>query len=495
MILQHDARPRALAALPGRGGRVECKSLKGHHDTTHSAEVTPGPAATHSVRWRVHIALSPDWGASGTVHDLAVGSTLFGRAPDGTGIAFDDPRMSRNHCALVDRGGRDSLELIDLDSRNGTWLAGRRTSRARVGHGAVLRVGGTLLIVESDLGRSPEYGMPTPEMPGVSEAARMVRAALDRAARDSLPCLIHGETGTGKEFAASELYRRSGRPGALVRVNLAAVAETLFESELFGHARGAFTGASAATQGRIREADRGMLVFDEIGELTLPLQAKLLRVLEEGHVRPVGGSADVAVDVRFVASTNAALGHLVGEGTFRRDLLARLRSHVIQLPPLVERRPDLMELCDAVLPRAVEPGATASWREQTSIEAAEALHLHLWPDNLRDLRAALVHADAHRRDGRVSLSSLPPDVVARSPALAARPAARTSEVVKARPSLASAVFDRPSEETLRELLARHAGNIDHVAQELGRHRRQIYRWLDYAGIDGTDLARYRDGQP
>ena len=466
--------------------------MKKHYDTTHDAEMPLVPTAADGVRWRVHVAVSPDTAAAGQAYDLGVGSTLFGRAPDGSGIAFDDPRMSRNHCALVDSGGHDGLELIDLDSRNGTWLAGRRSSRARVGHGAVLRVGSTLLIVESDLGRSPEFGPPTHEVPGISEAARMVRAALDGAARDGLPCLIQGETGTGKEFAATELHRRSGRPGALVRVNLAAVAETLFESELFGHVRGAFTGASAATLGRIREADRGMLVFDEIGELTLALQAKLLRVLEECHVRPVGGSGDVDVDVRFVASTNATLGHLVSIGTFRRDLLARLRCHVVQLPPLVERRPDLMDLCDAVAPRAVAEGGISSWRQQMSIEAAEALHLHVWPDNMRELRAALVHAEVNRRDGLVALSSLPAEVVARSPSPVPRPAARPSEGARPRSTAASAAFERPGADALRDLLTRHAGNIDRVAQELGRHRRQIYRWLEYAGISAADLARYRD---
>ncbi len=470
-----------------------------NEDTTRSAQRQWSAQTALPVTWRLHVAVSPCPAAVGRILTLQVGRTVFGRAPgdDGLARAFADPQMSRQHLALVHLGGHDALEVEDLKSHNGTWLGGRRVLRARVGHGAVLRLGGTVLIVESDLNRHAGFDTPTPAIPGRSEAARTVRAELDMAARDALPVLITGETGTGKELAAEELHRLSGRRGALVRVNLAALSENLFESELFGHTRAAFTGAGAAVLGRIREADGGTLVCDEIGELPQALQPKLLRVLEEGVLRPVGGTADVAIDVRFVASTNANLEALAMSGRFRRDLLARFRSHTVHLPPLSARRPDLMQLADAVHPVRDAAGQLASWRDVLTVEAAEILHLCDWRHNLRDLRAALVRATHGMQQGSVGEAALPPDLVARvrQQVMGAVPTPQTEAALppaQAAPSHASSA-DRPDAATLHALLARHHGSVERIAEEVGRHRRQVYRWLDYAGIDAETVARYRQG--
>ena len=464
-------------------------------DTTRSQAVGTGDPGQGRkvVTWRLHIAASPCSAQVGQVHVLPIGCTVLGRtaSADEHTIVFADALMSRRHVALIHAGGAEALELQDLESHNGTRLGGLAVRKASAGHGAVVRAGGTVFVVEADLGRNSECAEPDRDMPGRSEVARIARADLAFAAPDALPALIIGDTGTGKEYAAAALHRHSRRQGALVRVNLAALPESLFESELFGHARGAFTGAVAARSGRIREADGGTLVLDEIGEMPLALQPKLLRVLEEGGLRSVGGAADVAIDVRFCASTNADVDALVATGRFRRDLAARLTGHTIRLAPLARRKPDLMALADAVLP--LHDGTP--WGRALAADAAELLLLHDWPDNLRGLRAALLRAAANWRAEPLSESALPSALVEGVRArcaglLAAEGNGAARREPTPRPPHRT---DRPTPEALIELLLRHDGSIDGVARELGRHRRQVYRWMGYAGIDATARSRIRDG--
>lgn len=277
----------------------------------------------------------------------------------------------------------------------------------------------------------------------------------------------------GKEHAAMELHRRAQRRGPLVRFNVAVVSQNLFESELFGHVAGTFTGAGGARSGRIREAHNGTLVLDEIGELPEAMQPKLLRLLEEAKVRTVGGNADVTVDVGFIASTNADLDQLVRTGRFRRDLLARLRGNVVPLPRVADRLPDLLDLADAVA-RADKP-----WRDRLAADAVESLLLHGWPDNLRELRSVLSRAQLLAGTSVVGPRHLP-------------------ETLRARmePPLAEAtppgmVHDRPSAVQLRAWLREHGGNIDAVARHVNRHRRQIYRSLQDAGLGPEEIEASR----
>lgn len=423
--------------------------------------------------WRLHVVGSPDPDWAGTVLGLGQQAQVVGR--HGAHLPVADSLLSRQHLQLL--ADSEGVTVTDLGSRNGTFVAGRRVDRARLSHGGVLRFGNTVAVLEADSGTALDFAAPSPEVPGLTERARQLRRDLHAAAQQQQHLLLLGETGTGKEHAAAAFALHTGRKGPLVRLNIAAVPAELFEAELFGHVAGAFTGAAAARPGRLREADRGVLVLDEIGELAPALQPKLLRVLEEPTIRPVGASRDVAVDVRIVASTNADLDALVARGKFRADLLARLCYCEVRLPTLRERRADLLHLADAVQPVQVR-GRTVPWRTRITPEALEALLLSDWPHNLRSLRGVL--ARAHTSAGRetIRLAHLPAEVLdAYALRLSAPPPATAG--------------GRPAATDLRATLAHHGGSVDLTARHYGVHRRQVYRWLEYLGISLDEVETLR----
>ena len=457
------------------------------HTTRTSPRRLTAPSVPAQTTWRLHVLGSGDELHAGSVYQLERGDTVIGRSPSqGTlGIAFDDPTMSREHVKFTVRGGSDPVQATDLGSRNGTFLGGRPLVTARAGHGAVVRAGAMVAVLESDAGRWTDASEPTADVPGRSATARELRAELGLAAADALPVLLQGPTGSGKEFAATELHRRTGRSGRLVRVNVAAIPAMLFESELFGHSKGAFSGAADSRPGRIREAAGGTLVLDEIGELPADLQPKLLRALEEGVVRPVGASRDVPVDVKFCAATNADLALLVQEGRFRGDLAARLCQHVVRLPGLAQRRSDLVDLANVVHP-LIRRGHAKPWQDALTPDALEAMLLHRWPYNLRDLKACLVRASSWESGGCIGIDALPAELLdsARVTPDAEVTQAASEPTRKARTG-------RPSPDELHEALRRHRGNVEAIAREHGVYRRQVYRWLRYAGIEADSVDRYR----
>lgn len=224
-----------------------------------------------------------------------------------------------------------------------------------------------------------------PGLLGTSAAMQELFRIIDRVASTSAPVLITGETGTGKTLVASTIHQRSGRASApLVALNCAALPENLLESELFGHVRGAFSGATSSSAGLFSAADGGSILLDEIGEMALPLQAKLLHVIERGAVRPIGGMKERPIDVRVLAATNRDLEQAVRDGRFREDLLYRLNLVVLELPPLRERNGDLPELIDHFLgkARARYPDSPVC---NFSRAALERLLAHPWPGNVREL--------------------------------------------------------------------------------------------------------------
>jgi DNA-binding NtrC family response regulator len=302
---------------------------------------------------------------------------------------------------------------------------------------------------------------------GRSESMLEVYKTAARVASTDATVLIQGESGTGKELVARAIHASSPRAeGPFVAVDCGAIAEGVLESELFGHARGAFTGAQATRRGLFEEADRGTLFLDEIGDVGPGLQARLLRVLQEGTVRPVGTNEPVAVDVRVVAATNRDLEQAVKDGTFRADLYYRLDVVSIRIPPLRERREDVPLLAEHFAHKHGRPeGATLS------PAARELLAAYDWPGNVRELENVIARALAMNPSGVILPEDLPEAI---------RGAAR------APPGLASptglAAGDRP---TLAELERRYAvqvlketgGNKTRAAEVLGIDRKTLYRLL------------------
>jgi hydrogenase-4 transcriptional activator len=317
---------------------------------------------------------------------------------------------------------------------------------------------------------------------------RAIFGQLERVAPHNVAVLLTGETGTGKEVFARELHRLSPFvDGPFVPFNCSAVPRDMLDSQLFGHKRGAFTGAETDSRGVIRSAEGGTLLLDEIGELQLELQPKLLRFLESGEVHPLGDAVPVTVNVRVVSATNANLEHLVANGRFREDLYYRLNVVPIHLPPLRARReeiPALVTLYLARFAKEMEKG-----RLVLADEALEALLVYRWPGNVRQLINELRRLAAlSLPDSTIPLSMLSPVITSRPEAEALPESAREHSP---RPSAAPESpseneiivrIDRPLAVAVEELerivvqraLARHGGHVDRAARDLGLSRKGLF---------------------
>jgi transcriptional regulator with GAF, ATPase, and Fis domain len=408
---------------------------------------------------------------------LAQDLTL-GRSPDEGVVCVFHSTVSRRHAAII-RGLGGVLCLRDLDSRNGSKLNGKRPELPTpLTPQVVVRLGDVLGVVDEACERRFEEDL---VLPGRSPRMARAREQLERAATDSAPILIMGETGTGKERLASEAHQRSGRSGPYLALNCAELSAQLIESQLFGHERGAFTGATAAAPGLFRAANGGTLFLDEIGELSTELQPKLLRVLQEGEVRSVGSVRAERVDVRVVTATNKDLPALVDSGKFRRDLYARLSLWEIRLPPLRERRQDILTwlgLLASVWGR--RQGASGELRLLP--DAAECVVLHPWHDNLRGLDR-IAHRLASLGEGRpISLRTLSealPELALPAPLEPAplEPAPLEPNGERRASSLPPGAAGPSREELLAVYLA-NGRSVRATAKHFGKERRQIYRWLE-----------------
>ena len=314
--------------------------------------------------------------------DLPPGDTLIGRGPD-CRVTLVDPLVSRHHARVRNDGASSTIE--DLGSRNGTFVNGVSIVAAHLTTGTVVKVGRTELVL--DAGRAEvartdrdRFGL----LVGQSPAMQTVFHFLEQVAAADVTVLIQGETGTGKDLAATSIHNASERRnGPLLVVDCGAISATLLESELFGHERGAFTGADKARAGVFESAQGGTIFLDEIGELSLELQPKLLRVLEQREVRRVGGPSVIPIDVRIIAATNRDLAAEVREGRFRQDLYYRLMVAQITMPPLRERKQDLPLLVRAILETEGSDRGDALFSRP---DFMAALYSHRWPGNGRELR-------------------------------------------------------------------------------------------------------------
>ncbi len=407
------------------------------------------------------------------------GSRDVARTEHSLVLAFPDRRMSSNNGALVRHG--DRWVLNDPASKNGAVIDGAVTRRAVLRDGAVLELGHSFFVfrhgrlaaipphLEGDVGHLP------PGPPGMATFAPELAAqlaALPKLAASPVSILVRGETGTGKELVARAIHALSQRPGSFVAVNCGALPATLVGSELFGHKRGAFSGALADRKGLVRNADRGTLFLDEVAELDLPAQAALLRVLQEREVQVVGEDRPVKVDLRVVAATHRDLGAAIAEGQFRLDLYARIAGHEIALPPLRERREDLgLLLRDLLARHADRPLGIA-------VSALRALALHDWPRNVRELEQAIAAA-AKLAGDTIEQANLPVSV--------RTPAQPLPDVPVPAPPVAPPRSAGGGDDQLRAqiiaALTEHGGNIVAVAKALGKRRTTIYKWVKRLAID------------
>jgi two-component system response regulator AtoC len=390
------------------------------------------------------------------------GRLVLGRAAD-AGIRIDDPSVSRAHARL--HVGPE-LRIEDLGSANGTWVGGTRLSSdapVLLPVGAAARLGEVTLVVLGPPASRP--AVPPRGALVVDAAMRSVHELLERVAPGSLPVLLLGETGVGKEVLARRVHEVSGRPGPFVAVNCAALAPTLLESELFGHERGAFTGADAARVGLVESAHQGTLFLDEVGELPLGAQAKLLRVLEEHAVLRVGATRPRAVDLRVVSATHRALQAETEAGRFRSDLLFRLDGVCLSIPPLRARRSEILPLAERFLAELAREGAPL----RLSRAAAAALEAAPWPGNVRQLRHAVERAALVAGAGPIEPAHLPESVRAAEP--------------PPRPGVEPAGGEVEDEAWLArraELLAvleACQGNQTRAAEQLGVSRRTMVSWM------------------
>ncbi len=383
----------------------------------------------------------------------------FGRSEEAD-VTLGDAGISRLHAMIEPAPG--GVFVSDLGSRNGTFinLIQVNSGKALAPFGSVIRVASTLMRVMDDV--VPFELSPANPYPALIGGASLasVRAGVSLAAASSAPALIEGETGTGKEVIARAIHDASGRSGRYVTVNCAALAPELVESELFGHVRGSFSGASGSRPGLFRTAHKGTLLLDEVGELPLPIQAKLLRVVESGEVRAIGEDEPSTVDVRIVAATNRDLDVMVGSTTFRRDLLHRIAATRIRPPPLRDRLEDLPLLLASFL---AEEKVTAT------AGAVEILLNQTWPGNVRELRnVARAGAAAARRAERAEL--LEEDVAAILPAIS--------------PSDTDSLKSR-----IVAALSACEGNVTKAAQEVGMARSGFYEALKRFGLDPTSFRK------
>ncbi len=384
--------------------------------------------------------------------------------------------ISKAQARLVRSG--DAWAFEDAGSRNGSYVNGKRVARVSLKDGDFIELGSVFLRYRAGLPSSPaaaaDLDLPTPEIPGLYTLVPTLADefnALARIAQAPITVLLLGESGTGKEVLAQGIHALSDRAGPLVAVNCGALTASLLESQLFGHVKGAFTGAIRDEPGYVRRADGGTLFLDEVGDLPQPAQAALLRVLEECEVAPVGGTVPLKVDLRIVAATHKPLEKMVLRGEFRVDLLARLSGHQHTLMPLRERLEDMGTLVAALVRRSGVPGASELG---FSMQAGRWLLSQRWTLNIRELSQTL----------RVAA------------ALTEGPLIESAHLIER--SLGT--LGSPQEEGLANpeelrgrlvaLLDKHNGNVSYVARDLGKARAQIHRWMQKLSID-VDAYRSR----
>jgi transcriptional regulator of acetoin/glycerol metabolism len=439
---------------------------------------------------QLYLVLEADRPLAGSArHGLqGIDTIVIGRGADRTveregnrlTLRVADPWMSTSHAKLTRVADRWVLE--DTQSRNGVVLNGEASERAPLSDGDVFECGRTFFLLRERVPTGSgdpldlDSGALLHRKPGLATLLPSFAHKLEQLARvaasPDIAVLIQGETGTGKELAAHAVHSLSGRSGTFVPLNCGAISSTLVEAELFGHKRGAFSGAVEDRPGMMRASDGGTLFLDEVGELPLATQPAFLRALQEGEVRAVGAATPSRVDLRVVAATHRDLDAWVREGRFREDLRARLSGYTVLIPPLRERKEELGLLIASLLPR-VAPERAATLRFHPT--AVRALLKYGWPRNVRELEKCLATSALLSEEGEILLEDLPAEVTREAPL--AQPEA---EPVADESALSEK--DRALKSQLMGLLQTHGHNVSALARVMGKDRKQIRRWLKRLGL-------------
>ncbi len=399
-------------------------------------------------------------------------------------LVLDDATCSRHHCEIryTERG----YHFVDLNSTNGTYVDGKRVESAYLSGPAKLTIGLTPVSFEpldDEIDVEPLAEGQLCDLVGESLKMRQLFGLLRKIAPMNISVVLQGETGTGKELCARAIHQLSRRAsGPFIVLDCGAVAPNLVESEIFGHEKGAFTGATALRIGAFERADGGTLFLDEVGELPLDLQPKLLRVLQSRQLTRVGGNRLLPVDVRVVSATNRDLARERQAGRFREDLFFRLSVMSVQLPPLRQRTEDLGPLVRSVL--ELPENVREHGRKKLTSPALALLADYPWPGNVRELVNVLQHALALAEGDEIDVPQLPPYLLGRIPSTQV-PFKEHLPFKQARDELL-ATFER---EYLAATLRRCEGNATRAARESGLHRKSIERLAKKYGLELQGLRR------
>ncbi len=460
---------------------------------TEVIEATTGPSVRRIRKLRVEVVDARDSKDKGAVLTFAQDEVRIGSSEDAD-VPLADPSVSREHLAV--RLSPFGYSLADLSSTNGTFIGDLRIESVAISEPTLVRVGTTVLrliplaeAVEQEISPRARFG----RMLGQSAAMRETFALLERVAGTDLTVLLEGETGTGKELAAEGLHDASGRSGQFVAINCGAIPRELLESELLGHEKGAFTGADRPRPGAFLSADKGSVFLDEVGELPLDMQAKLLRVLERREVKAVGADRARSVDVRVIAATNRSLSREVSAGRFRQDLYFRLAVVVVRIPSLRTRAGDVRMLAEHIQDELARKRAAAGIPPLARLdERAMAMLLRYdYPGNVRELRNVVERwavLGAVGQPGDPAAWGAQPGGTAEPPAISGGGGGDVDSALLSLPyhEAKDAWVERFERAYLTSLLARCDGNVSKAAREAGVDRRHVQRMMGRFGMKGGD---------
>jgi transcriptional regulator with PAS, ATPase and Fis domain len=468
-------------------------------------EEPTGGIQARTMRPGLVLLYAPNFDQFYSAYVFSVPELIIGREIS-TPICVPEQAVSRQHARIRSDATGKKWILTDLGSRNGTMVDGQFVHEIELQHLHEIRIGDAIFkFVEGGAERFVPYRLDG-EIAGERRSKILrelvggyqmdaIAADVERIAPTELSCVILGETGTGKEVVARGIHRASGRRGSFQAINCAAIPPNLLESELFGYRRGAFSGADRDKPGLIKLADGGTLFLDEIGDMPLEAQAKLLRVLQAREVFPLGATTAERVDIRVVCATHRDLTQYVREEKFRGDLFARLNEHVVRLPPLRERKEDMVQLARAFTARYGRPGL------QFTFSFLVALLHYDWPFNVRELESCIKRGIAllgpEDKTAPLDTQHLPDPIAEAMKSYGERPSVPGPSLPPPQVAVAREVSESgvgagkknaPTEAELREVLQRHKGNVAAVGRELGKERMQVHRWLKKYGIS---LEEYR----